>query len=194
MKNFSLKRPSNAAIEAALERSQDAPYSYEFVGASKDSPPHGWRADDQRVLIGNADHLQRAVQVLHSWVQFDLSWVFPYRRDVSIQPGELFAFSSRQYGLWALNVCRVVYLINDDSDQMTRIGFAYGTVGNHSIRGEETFTIELDKTSGELYFRTTKFSRPAQFLTCLALPLTTLAQNRFTRDALARMQQEVANR
>jgi uncharacterized protein (UPF0548 family) len=180
-------------VEAALERNLEAPYSYDCVGASKDGPPAGWRQDDQRVHIGRGDDLDKAVQILNRWVQFDLSWVFPYRQDVPIQPGALFAFCSHQYGIWALNICRIIYLINDDSEQMTRVGFAYGTVGDHSVRGEETFTIELDKETDNLYFRTTKFSRPAQFFTYLMLPLTTMTQDRFTRDALARIHREVTN-
>ena len=104
----------------------------------------------------------------------------------------LFCFLSHQYGLWALNVSRIVYLIDDDTNLVRRFGFAYGTVGSHSVSGEESFTIELDKRTDQLFFRLAKFSRPAHLFTKIAPPLTTQAQDRFTRDALVRFKQEVA--
>ena len=191
MNTFHLTKPSKQDVLDTLEGCLTRPFSYPFVGASKTGAPNGWRSDDQRILLGDSKQFEAARRALHGWIQFDLTWVFPHEQDVPIEKGNLFCFTSRQFGIWAINVCRIVYLIDEDSDSARRYGFAYGTVDRHSVAGEETFTLELDKRTNQLFFRLTKFSRPAHFLTRIALPLTHYVQNCFTRDALNRFKQEV---
>ena len=188
---FGLTRPTDEHIRSTLDRCRAQPFSYPHVGASKTHVPNGWRTDDQRIHIGSTKDFQAAKRALTRWVQFDLDWVFPYRNDVPIEVGNLFCFLSYQFGLWALNVSRIVYLIDEYTKIHRRYGFAYGTVGSHSVSGEEAFTIELDKRTNQLFFRLAKFSKPAHLFTKIAPPLTSRAQDRFTRDALERFKQEV---
>jgi uncharacterized protein (UPF0548 family) len=191
MSFFQFRRPSEAMVNRLVDESRTAPFSYNCVGASRRQPPAGWQIDDQRLQLGTATQFPSAKRALKRWAQFDLEWVFPVRNDIPLQPGQLFSFVSFHFGLWATNVCRIVYVIDENTDDNARFGFAYGTVGNHSVRGEEKFMLELDKRTDQLFFRVSKFSRPAHLLTFLALPLTIFIQHRFTRDALTRLQQEV---
>ena len=120
------------------------------------------------------------------WAQFDLAWVTPHDRRVPLEPGATFAFVSRQVGLWSVNVCRVVYGIDERTDGGQRFGFAYGTVGNHVVKGEERFVVDRDG-DGSVRFSIAKFSRPAHPLVRLAGPISRRLQRRFSVDALARM-------
>ena len=67
-----------------------------------------------------------------------------------------------------------------------RFGFAYGTVGNHVVKGEERFVVDR-AGDGSVRFSIAKFSRPAHPLVRLAGPVSRRLQRRFSVDALARM-------
>ncbi|MCX5402209.1 DUF1990 family protein [Streptomyces sp. NBC_00102] len=62
----------------------------------------------------------------------------------------------------------------------TRIGFAYGTLGGHPERGEESFVVEL-ADDGTVWFAVTAFSRPALWYTRLAGPLVPVLQRLYAR-------------
>jgi uncharacterized protein (UPF0548 family) len=151
--------------------------------------PTGWHHDEQRVHLGGGDACwHAAIKALRGWTQFDLGWVYAHDDQVRLEPGQLFGFVSRHFGVWAVNVCRIVLVV----DELHRFGFAYGTMGNHVVRGEELFLLERDKVTDEVMFTIRKFSLPAHWLVRLAGPVTTSIQRSFTRDALARMQKEVS--
>jgi len=166
----------------------DAPFSYGPVGETRGALPRGWAHDDQVAALGTGDAVWESAKVaLRRWRQFDLGWVRPHDDAVALEAGRLFGFVSRQLGVWAVNVCRVVYVI----DEPNRFGFAYGTVGNHVVRGEELFLLERD-LAGVVSFRIRKFSRAAHWLVHIAGPATRRIQRSFTRQAIARMKQEVS--
>ena len=50
----------------------------------------------------------------------------------------------RAIGLWWLNACRIVYVV-DESGPISKFGFAYGTLPGHVESGEERFLIEWDR-------------------------------------------------
>jgi uncharacterized protein (UPF0548 family) len=133
-----------------------------------------------------------AVNALRSWEQFDLDWVWPVRTDVPIETGADFAFVSRFLGVWSINVCRVVYVEESVGADHQRFGFAYGTLGTHSVRGEERFMVEWDRTTDLVHFDIRSVSQPALFLLRVLAPLTRWVQARFTRDAMDRMAAAVA--
>ena len=102
-------------------------------------------------------------------------------------PDLLVAFASRQLGVWTLNMCRIVYVFDENEPDSARYGFAYGTLDNHAVAGEELFELTWDKITDRVSFRIAKFSRPAHPLVWLAGPLATRIQERFTENALARL-------
>ena len=169
---------------------ESAEFTYAPVGATHEGLPDGWMHDDVETVVGVGEGAwEQAVAGLRSWAQFDLGWVVPHDRDVPLTPGATFAFVSRQLGMFSVNVCRVVYAVDESVDGTRRFGFAYGTVGNHVVKGEELFLLEQDP-SGTVRFRISKFWRPAHPLVRLAGPLARHVQRRFSTEALARMTRE----
>ncbi|MCO4747374.1 MAG: DUF1990 domain-containing protein [Proteobacteria bacterium] len=168
-------------------------FDYEPVGRTRTELPDGWDVDVQRVELGDGMEVWlKAVNALSEWRQFDLSWVYPHDDTVPLRPGATFAFVSRQLGLWSVNVCRLVYVIDEQSGRRARFGFGYGTIGTHLVKGEERFLLERDE-GGVVSFEIRKFSRPAHLAVRLAGPLARHYQRRFSADALARVAQEVCS-
>jgi len=186
------QHPGSERVAMVTAQMASAPFSYGPVGGTRDVLPVGWQHDVVKRSIGEGDAAwERAVAALRQWSQFDLSWVEPHDPTVPLAPGATFAFVSRQLGLWSLNVCRVVYTIDDEVEGVRRFGFAYGTVGSHVVKGEERFLLEY-LPSGQVQFSISKFSLPAHPVVRMAGPLARRIQRRFSEDALDRMAQEVS--
>ena len=190
---LSLIRPNHSRVEAVATRQATEPFSYTEVGGTRESLPSGFHIDHQTRQLGQGQRLFKAgVDALRRWSQFDLGWVWPLRRDVPIEAGQSFTFLSRSFGVWSINVCRVVYVIDEADEAGARFGFAYGTVGAHAVRGEERFLLTWDRATDAVDFEILKFSTPAHLLLTLLGPITRAVQMRFTREALARLAAEVA--
>ncbi|MCB9668299.1 MAG: DUF1990 domain-containing protein [Alphaproteobacteria bacterium] len=190
---FRLGAPSARELSDAVRDHGDMPYSYEAVGGTAGDLPVGWAHDDETLELGRGQEVwDRARVALRRWSQFDLGWVRMADPDAPIQAGQIVAFASNQLGFWALNVCRIAYVVDDDDGTTARFGFAYGTLADHVVQGEERFLLTWDHASDRVAFRITKFSRPAHRLVHLFSPLATAVQRRFTRQALERLKAEVA--
>lgn len=191
---FSLFQPKAASIEAALPRLDGAPLSYTEVGGTESGERPDWWYHREDVALGTGEATFRAaVDALERWVPFDLPWVHLHDPALAIEPGRLVAFSSRQFGIWALNVCRIVYVVDERTEAgVHRFGFGYGTLASHAVQGEERFLITWDPADDTVRFEVAKFSRARHFLVRAAGPLTWWIQTRFTRDALERMRKEVS--
>jgi uncharacterized protein (UPF0548 family) len=87
------------------------------------------------------------------------------------------------FGLWWLNACRVVYVV----EEADRFGFAYGTLPDHAGSGEERFLVEWDQATGLVWYDVLAFSRPRHVLARLGYPWTRRVQKRFGRDSAAAM-------
>jgi hypothetical protein len=96
------------------------------------------------------------------------------------------AVIARAIGLWWLNACRIVYVV-DESESVRRFGFVYGTLPDHAGTGEERFLIEWDRDDDSVWYDILAFSRPNQFLTRLGYPLVRRTQKRFGRESAAVM-------
>jgi uncharacterized protein (UPF0548 family) len=180
--------PPRSLMATAVRAADEAAWSYEPVGATAGDMPDGYLHDVRSAVIGEGDHaFQRGRAALRRWAQFDLPWVRLFRSDIPIRPGEIVAFSSRQLGLWALNVCRIVYVI----DEPHRFGFAYGTLKGHAVAGEERFLLEFDPESSAVRFEIKKYSRLQNPLVRIAGPAARAVQARFSREALEALRRAV---
>ncbi|MBE1488123.1 DUF1990 family protein [Plantactinospora soyae] len=70
--------------------------------------------------------------------------------------------------------CEVVWAVRDQR----RIGFGYGTLPGHPMRGEEAFLVEL-ADDGRVWFTVIAFSAPASRLTRLAGPVVPVLQRAY---------------
>ncbi len=181
-------QPGESELRAHVERHGAADLTYAHVGATRDALPAGWDHDEVGARIGSgAADFARAEAAFRAWEMFDLGWVRPFRRDVPLVAGEIVAFSARILGLWTINLCRIVYVVDEDDGVVRRLGFAYGTLPAHSVAGEERFLLTWDRRTDDVTFGIRKFSRLHHPLVRLGAFLTRRLQRRFNEDALARM-------
>jgi uncharacterized protein (UPF0548 family) len=186
---FSFRRPSQVQVDAVLEAVSGKPFAYPSVGQTGDSETlqAGWTVDRSVIELGRGvDLFERARAAIQRWVMFQLGWVSIYPAPVAV--GAEVAVLARVPGLWVLNTCRVVYVV----DEPQRYGFAYGTLPTHVERGEERFLVRHDPLDDSVWFEILAVSRPNHWLAVLGYPYVRRLQRRFGRDALAAMTRAVA--
>jgi uncharacterized protein (UPF0548 family) len=182
---LSFQKPSDDSIRHFLSEQKRLPFSYEAVGASANTPPVGFVVDRTRIKLGHGESVfQLARAALQRWEQFNLGWVEAWPSEAPVQPGEVVAVMGRAIGLWWLNSCRIVYVV-DESGPINRFGFAYGTLPGHVEKGEERFLIEWDEATNSVSYDILAFSRPNHILTWLGYPVVRRSQKRFGRDSAA---------
>src|SRR5262249_19316082 len=140
--------------------------SYPEVGATRDGAmPPDYVVDSRRESIGSGQAFDRARAALERWEMHSGAGV----RVFPVEPpreGLTVVLVVRAAGLYTMSVCRVVYTI----DEPDRCGFAYGTLPDHALTGEERFLLER-ATNGEVSLSLSAFSRPNSWLFRLASPI-----------------------
>jgi uncharacterized protein (UPF0548 family) len=183
-----LVKPSAASVRAFLEGQATLDFSYPAVGATATTPPADYVADHTRVRVGDGeDAFNAAKSALERWQHFKLGWVEAWPAENSLRVGGVVAVVARTFGLWWLNACRIVYVVEEELGSVRRFGFAYGTLPGHVESGEERFLIEWDRVDGGVWYDILAFSRPRHILARLGYPVTRRLQGRFARDSAAAM-------
>ena len=155
---LSLRKPSAESIRRFLAEQAKLPFTYSAVGATATTPPAGYVVDHTRIKLGEGEPVFRsAIAALQRWEQFRLGWVEAWSPDTPIQSGEVVAVMGRAIGLWWLNACRIVYVV-DESGPISKFGFAYGTLPGHVESGEERFLIEWDRADNSVWYDILAFS------------------------------------
>jgi uncharacterized protein (UPF0548 family) len=169
------------------------PFTYAEVGATAGTPPAGYVVDRTRVQLGEGEHVFRsAVEVLRRWEPLRLGWMEVWPPGASIEAGQVVLVLGRVAGIWWPNAARIVYVI-DEEGPTARLGFAYGTLPGHLLRGEERFLVEWDRSNGSVWFDILAFSRPNRLLAQLGRPILRRIQKRFGREASTTMLRSVQN-
>jgi uncharacterized protein (UPF0548 family) len=186
-----VREPSEQEIRAFLLRQGGERFSYSQVGASRDGTPIGYDLDHNRALLGMGEAaFGKACAALRRWEMFPKHWTRIEPPGAPIRDGTVVAVLAHVFGLWWLNACRIVYVI-DETAPARRFGFAYGTLPGHVERGEERFSVEYH-ASGEVWYDLRAFSRPRYWPVRLAYPLARRLQRRFIAESLAAMRKAVA--
>jgi uncharacterized protein (UPF0548 family) len=184
---LSLRKPSAECTRRFLTAQSKLGYSYKAVGATAGEPPAGFVVDHTRVKLGEGGSVfQAARAALQRWGQFDLGWLEAWSPETPIQTGEVVAIVARAIGLWWLNACKIVYVV-DESGPISKFGLAYGTLPDHAGTGEERFLIEWDQADNSVWYDILAFSRPNHFLARLGYPMVRRTQKRFGRESAAAM-------
>jgi uncharacterized protein (UPF0548 family) len=171
---LSLRKPSADALRRFLAAQRELPFTYEAMGATAETPPAGYVVDRTRIKLGEGEAVFRsAIAALRRWEQFNLGWVEAWPSETPVQKGNAVAVMGRAVGVWWLNACRVVYVL-DKTGPISKFGFAYGTLPGH---------VE----SGDIL----AFSRPNHVLTRLGYPVVRRLQKRFGRDSAVAMRRAV---
>ena len=188
---FLLRKPSRRYLERVRERYRDAPLSYAAVGCSQAGEPAGYVVDRYRVRLGSgADVFERAKRAVREWRGFHLGWLEPCWPGVPLKEGELVGTLARVFGLWAVNVCRIVFVVEEEGP-VARYGFAYGTLPGHAECGEERFQVEWHRSDDSVWYDIRAVSKPGGWWVRLAYPLTRRLQRRFGRDSLRALAEAV---
>lgn len=184
---FRLFKPSDREIREFISRLSQSNYSYAELGATASVAPPAYSIDHNRIPLGSGTACwERAVKAIQSWEMFNLDWIRLCWPETPLRPGNNVAVLVRHFGFYSLNGARIVYTVDDDGP-VKRFGFAYGTLREHAESGEERFTVEWNRQDDSVWFDLLAFSRPSQFLACLAFPLARALQKRFAADSKLRM-------
>lgn len=187
---LSLRKPESRDIQAFLDVQAGLGFTYDGVGATAGEPPARYVLDQTRARLGRgAAVFDSAKSALENWRQFRLDWLEVSPPEPPIRPGEVVAILAHTGGVWWLNACRIVYVVDENGPE-PRFGYAYGTLPAHVGAGEERFLVEMDE-NGDVWYDVLAFSRPQHILARLGYPFVRILQKRFGRDSAAAMQQAV---
>jgi uncharacterized protein (UPF0548 family) len=185
------RKPPADLIGRFVEEQGRLDFNYAAVGATAGAPPRGHVVDHTRVELGRGEPAFRAAKAaLKRWDHFQLGWVEACPRTTPIQPGRTVAIVARAAGLWWLNACRIVYVV-DEGAASRQFGFAYGTLSGHVESGEERFLVEWSAADDRVWYDILAFSRPNHLLARIGYPLARRFQKRFARDSAAAMRRSV---
>ena len=175
-------RPGTSEVQRWLTRAEALPLP--------PAPPRNGAVEDHnRVVLGRgAPIFARARDALRHWEMFRLGWVEIVPPTAPIRVGTTVGVLVRLLGLWSLNPCRIVAVI-DDGDCF---GFVYRTLPGHEVEGEGRFAVEWQRGDDAVTYDLQAWSRPRQVLARLGLPLARRIQRRFARDSLLAMRTAVA--
>jgi uncharacterized protein (UPF0548 family) len=169
---------------ARQERSLVSPSIDHECGTRSD-----WPGIDQKsafVQLGAVAVGSRAKSALRRWKQFDVGWAEAWPAETPIRIGEVVAIVAEITGVWWLNACKIVYVV-EESGPISRFGLAYGTLPDHAERGEERFLVEWDHADNSVWYDILAFSRPNHFLAWLGYPFVRRTQKRFRQESAAAM-------
>ena len=181
----SFQKPAVDSIRRFIAEQAKLDFSYSAVGASAATPPAGFVVDRTRIKLGEGEAVyESASAALRRWDHFKLGWVDVWSPETPVEAGEVVAVMGRALGLWWLNCCRIVYVVNE-TGPIRKFGFAYGTLPGHVESGEERFVIEWNQGDNSVWYDILAFSRPSQVLIRLGSPIVRRMQKRFGRDSAA---------
>lgn len=191
---ISTHKPSATAVEAFLVSQSKLDLTYDAVGATAAVPPAGYNVDHSRIKLGEGEQVFLAAkEALENWTQFRLRWLEARPLQPGIRVGRMVAVVGKSIGLWWVNACRIVYVIENEGGR-DRFGYAYGTLPAHAGRGEERFLVEWDRRDNSVWYDILAFSRPHGLFAHLGYPWLRIVQHRFGRASGAAMLRAVSFR
>ncbi len=160
-----LTKPAGRQCTAFIEAEKNKPFSYAETGrTASPEPVAGYDNDFNSIILGKGEVVWEAAKsAVRNWKMFPGGWTFIYPGETPLREGEVVAMAARVLGLWWLNSCRIVYVI----DEERRFGFAYGTLPGHAEKGEELFLVERAE-NGVIRYSMRAFSRPRHWLARLS--------------------------
>jgi uncharacterized protein (UPF0548 family) len=184
-----LRKPSDARTGRFLDDQRSLSFSYPEVGASRDGAPPGYPVNQLRGRLGaGLETHMRAVEAIRKWKMYETGWTKLCWPEVPITEGTVVGVLGLHFGLWSLNACRIVYVIQEkEASLLKRYGFAFGTLPAHVERGEERFTVEWDRADDSVSYEVFAFARPAHPLARAGPPFVRLVRRRFAEDSLRSM-------
>jgi len=188
---YRFRKPSDEQIIALIESQSRLDFTYPSVGATRNGDaPSGFVVDHNRIHLGSGRVVfDAAKRALSEWQHYRFDWIELHRPKVAPMTGQTVGVLARALGLWVLNACRIVYVVEED-EPLRRFCFAYGTLPEHAESGEERFQIEWHEDD-TVWYDIFAFSRPNQFLARLGYPYVRRKQKQFAQDSMEAMKATV---
>ncbi len=177
-------KPTDSQALAFIDQQRLLPFSYPAVEHTRsDAPLPGFDNDFNTQVMGQGDAAwEAAKEAIRRWKMFPGGWAYVTPQPLPIRKGEVVAMAARVLGIWWLNSCRIVYVIDNEH----QFGFAYGTLPGHVECGEELFMVEK-LADGSVRYVLKAFSKPRHWMARLGYPLARVYQKRFVRESKAAM-------
>src|SRR2546423_3951019 len=113
-------------------------------------PPPGYAVDHTRIRLGEGEAVFSAAKAaLGRWEQFNLGWMQAWSPDDSIKVGGLVGVAARSFGMWWLNACRVVYVVDEQNGSMFEPGWTER--GADAIAGPDNAFIPRVADAGKIF-------------------------------------------
>ena len=188
---YLFKKPNHKWISEFVEVQSRLEFTYPSVAATKNGDhPSGFVVDHNRIHLGAGQAtFDVAKRALCEWQHYRFDWIELHRPDVDPEPDQTVGVLARALGLWVLDACRVVYVVEGE-EPVRRFAFAYGTLPEHAESGEERFQVELLEDDS-VWYDILAFSRPNQLLARLAYPYVRRKQKQFARESMLAMKAAV---
>lgn len=194
---FSILKPSPEQIRRFVGAQRELDFTYSPVGATRGldssrNPVRGdFNLDHEKAVVGRGhDTYQRAVDAVRRWAMFDSEWIELCWPETRICAGSCVGVLARVARGWILGASRIVYVIEDSGD-VERFGFAYGTLPGNVVRGEERFLVEWDRHTDTVRFDIAALSRPNHVVAWLSYPVVRALQRRFRGEAIAAIRRAI---
>ncbi len=174
----------------------ELPFSYQDVGATKDhNAPENYPINHYRKELGSGRQtFKDAVKAIRQWQMYALDWTKMYPSNAPIREGEVVASLINHLGFWSLNPCRIIYLIDEESEKFNRFGFGFGTLPEHSEQGEEQFVVEWDKTNDIVWYEIYAFARAENWMAKFGFLYVQYLQKCFAADSYRAMLKAVVQK
>ncbi len=185
---FLLGSPTDERIRRILTAQRRSPFSYSNTGASRTLLPAEYEVQREQFLLGEGSQVfYKAKEAARQWRMFDMDWVRLYRPPTPVAARDTVAILVGRLGVWVVNICRVVYVI----DEPRHYGFAYGTLAQHVVAGEQRFLVEW-RDDNSVWYEVLHFSSEKHPLAKIAYPVARWLQKKFRRDSGIAMQRASA--
>jgi uncharacterized protein (UPF0548 family) len=190
---FSIIKPSAHKISSFINSQQNKTFTYDEVGISQDGPLQAdhpiskyYKLINRQFNIGEGEKsYELAKKAFIKWGMFDLGWV-NVKPTTPMVENALVGIVSNVMGVWSVNVCRIIYIVNEDGP-VIRFGMGYGTMPGHAICGEERLSVAFNPETGKVSFEIFSFSTESQLIAKISSFHLRTLQDRFARESARRM-------
>ena len=191
---YLLSKPTEADLQRYIYQKFYQTFSYEEIGFSLKIDQNGneylpqirahYTIDHNRITLGSGLKVfeQSKIALCH-WKMFNLDWVEIFSPEAIIRVGLTVGIIFHKFGIWSINLCKVIDFIQEEEKGVKKFGFAYGTLTSHGLSGEERFLLEWNQENDMVYYDLFAFSRPNQYITKIGYWYVRKLQKRFAKSS-----------
>jgi uncharacterized protein (UPF0548 family) len=175
-----LCKPSFEKLQNRVVQARETSFTYESVGATReDRCPNGFRPHRFQRQIGVGEHdFQLACQSLKMLSPLNQGWISTFPTEIPLEEGALITTVIRTFAAWIVHVGKVIYVLDENGDRPT-FSFAYGTLPEYSMRGEERISVTWDRETNSVIYEVYAFVQPLHALAFIGAPYVSHLRTKF---------------